>query len=157
MSSVIRHLGALITIAAGSAFVCLYLAPYSLHRVVVVSYDRFDAAPNAEGITVFGRESLDFRLPFSTLLPCTIEEIHEAIRNETPGNEPPDSDLQLLRNCTGLVRARLNATDRGRPPAASSTAETLYREGTELHALCSEHAILLNEIVQSFGLLSRVL
>ena len=82
-------------------------------------------------------------MPFSTLLPCTIEEIHETIETEAS-----DPDLQLVRKCTELARSRLNATDRGRPPAAGSTAETLYREGLELHALCSEHAILVNEIVQ---------
>jgi hypothetical protein len=147
---ILRHACVILAIGLGTVAATIYLIPYSLHRVVVVSYDGFDAVPNSQGLVDFEEGPLDFRLAAPSLSSDSLAEIRTAL-----GTAP--SDWELTSRCAALVRGHLNATDAGKPKAETADAEVLYRSGRNLYCLCSEHAILLNEMLQAFGLQSRVL
>lgn len=151
--SILSFLGSTVLIVALTAFAYIYANPYSLHRVITVSYDGFDTAPASDGSVFFDSQqvSINFSLPYLRFSDATINEIREAI------GERPLDDFDTMTRCVQLVRSRLNARDRLKPKAATADAEQLYRSGTDLFCLCSEHAILLNEVLQVFQLQSRVL
>lgn len=148
--TVLRHACVILAIALGTLGASIYLIPYSLHRVVVASYDGFKAPPSANGPVDFQEGPLDFRLRRSTLTPTSIAEIRETVG-------PVNSDWELASRCVAVVRGRLNASDASKPKAETANAETLYRRGREHFCVCSEHAILLNEVLQALGVQSRVL
>lgn len=147
-----KHGLAIVAIVAVSTFVYVYSNAYLIHRVLVVDYNEFDAIPDSNGkVTLAQNRTIDFRLPNFTLNFNTIAEVNHAVKDRT------GVDSELVAACVGLARTRLNATDSGRPSAETANAETLYRSGTDLFCLCSEHAVLLNEILQASGVDSRVL
>lgn len=131
----------------------IYANPYALHRVTTVPYDEFDTAPTPEGPVVLDSHHapISFALPYLAFSDVTITDIRDAI------GEGQRTDFDTMVGCVQLVRARLNATDRIKPKATTADAEELYRSGTDLFCLCSEHAILLNEMLQALQLQSRVL
>lgn len=149
---VFKHLLAIATIAVASGSAYVYSNPYSVHRLIVASYDEFDTTPNSDGKVVLAqKKTVDFRLPNPTLTPASIAEIRDAI------GARKCLDSELVADCVALVRRRLNTTDSRMPNAATANAETLYRNGTGLLCLCGEHAVLLNEVLQACELQSRVL
>ena len=145
-----RHGCVILAIGLGTLAASVYLIPYSLHRVIVASYDGFHAIPDESGQVPFEEGALDFRLRASLLTPASQAEIRRSVG-------PTKSDMELLSRAVAVVRERLNGGDPTKPKAETASAEMLYRQGREMYCLCSEHAILLNEILQVLGLQSRVL
>ncbi|TVS10460.1 MAG: hypothetical protein EA424_25340 [Planctomycetaceae bacterium] len=150
---ILRYLVTMSFLVVVACCACIYTYSYSIHQVIVLPYDAFDTVPDADGTVTLeaGRAVIDFRLPDSTFSRTTIAELQDRLA------DPSADDFEWMVRCVGLVRSRLNATDATRPKARSMDAEHLYRNGMDEYCLCSEHAILLNEILQLFQRQARVL
>lgn len=153
LRSLLRYLIATIFIVVGACCACIYINPYSIHQVIVLPYEAFDTVPDDHGKVTLecGPAVIDFRLPDSTFSEATIAELHRTFEAFHA------SDFAWMTRCVKLVRSRLNATDAARPQAQSADAEHLYRHGLAEYCQCSEHAILLTEILQLFERQARVL
>ncbi|TVS10082.1 MAG: hypothetical protein EA424_25945, partial [Planctomycetaceae bacterium] len=153
LPSLLRYLGAMIFIVVVACCACIYINPYSIHQVFVLPYEAFDTVPDAHGKVTLesGRPVIDFRLPDSTFSQATITELQCLFDGLLA------SDSTWMTRCVELVRSRLNATDTTMPKAQSADAEHLYRYGLDEYYLCSEHAILLTEVLQLFQRQARVL
>jgi len=150
---ILRYLAVMPLIVALACCAYIYTYSYSIHQVTFVPYEAFDTVPDACGMVSLEADGavIDFRLPDSTFSDATIAELQERLA------DPSANDFEWMVRCVKLVQSRLNATDATKPMARSSDAEHLYRNGMDKYCQCSEHAILLNEILQLFQRQARVL
>jgi hypothetical protein len=144
-----RHMFVIAACGAAAVIACAYANPYSLHEVLVASYDEFDTPPREDGTVAVGGRAIDFRLPRSTLAAPTIDELRQLVDSR-------DSPQARVAALSAFVRSHLNGVESDYPPAAGSDAAMLVAQGDRLYALCSDYALLLNEALQATGFQSRV-
>lgn len=158
--SIVRHVTANALMLAVALFAGIYLHPYSLHRVMYVTRDLFDAAPNADGRLRFQNADCSFRLPVQEL--SVPSQIH--LKNHVLGYSSASlSDAAVVCRTTDFVRNCLRPAPRDHqttatyPLAAALDCEQLILNGTSCWSLCSDYARLTNECLQALGVDSRVL
>jgi hypothetical protein len=152
--SVSRHLIANVLLLAAATMACIYLYPYSLHRVIHATYAQFDLPPGENGLVhYFPFDKVDYRLPVRQLSSESLREIHQIAAG---AQDAPASDSQLAARFVAMIRERLNRLDDSLPSADALDLEQLYRDGMNYYCLCGDHSRLLNEALQAEGLQSRI-
>lgn len=147
-----RHLLVVAVISGLAAGACMYANPYSLHHFTAAAYPQFNTPPGPTGVVSVAGQDIDFRLPEPTLSSSTIEEVRRRVSSHSP-TARGGSVAELVR----FVREHLDSVNTTLPKAATTDAEVLLRHGRQLYCYCSEHAIVLNEVLQACGYQSRVL
>lgn len=158
--SIVRHVTANALMLAVALFAGIYLHPYSLHRVMYVTREQFDAAPDATGRLMFQTADCSFRLPVRELsVSAQIQ-----LRNHVIGYSSTSlSDAAVVFRTTEFIRNCLRPAPRDHqtiakyPPAAAVDCNQLILNGTSYWSLCSDYARLTNECLQALGVDSRVL
>jgi len=139
---------------AAAAVACIYIHPYSLHRVIDATYEQFDLPPGDNGCVQYSRwHEVNYRLPQYHLSPESLREIH---RIAAVGNDAPVSVSELVTRVVALIRSRLNRLDDSLPSADPLDPEQLYNHGIDYYCVCGDHSRLLNEALQAEGLQSRI-
>lgn len=144
-----RILATLVVTSVVSWVVLVYSNPNSLHQVRVVSAEDWEAPPDRFGIAIVSGLPVDYRLPRSTLDPRTVVQLREHADRFT-------TSADRMSVGVAFVRRHLNGVERQFSHPVDFRAQTLVDEGLHLSNLCSDYALLFNEVLQSLGETSRV-
>lgn len=133
----------------------VYLNPWSLHQVVTANYEQFGMPPDSQGIVHFeSGVSMDFRNANSELSAETVEEIRRKVKADCARNL---CNEEVVANLAAVVCSGLSKVDSSRPLADTVETETLYQNGRQYFALCSDYARLMNAVLQAAEIPARII
>ncbi len=148
----LRHLAALAGLFGVALALSAYANPYSVHAFIYVDHRGFDVSPASDGTVRTGSQQINFRLPELSFSAETTSEIRRQIAlTANP------TDFQLAFSLTDFTRENLNATDSSLPPPSGFNAESILAGGRTRQSNCGEHARVLMELLQLYGLDARIL
>lgn len=144
-----RFVIGLLSCLAAAVVGAVYLNPFALHRIIAVTYSEIDTGPNAEDVVTVKGERFSFLLPVLTLDAKSVEEIRQSVKSI----ERTEDVVSALAT---KVRMALHGASSQGESGYGKSAEELFRDGTKYSCLCSEYAMLFNEMLQACGIHSRI-